>query len=84
MPKLGVVPVVQRSVQGPKSFTIYNFQPWANVEERDVEEMLKFTVKQGCGCNGSEQTITPLFAVELDITSGKIKPVWAGQYGAPK
>lgn len=81
MVKLGVVPVQQRSVQGP-SFTIYNFNPWCLVEERDVDAMLKIMTKQGCGCNGTQVEI-PLFAKEEDILSGKIVPVWAGQFGSP-
>ena len=81
--RMGVVPVVQRSVQGPKSYTIYNFNPWADVEERDVEDMSNIIVKQGCGCNGT-QTEMPLFAREADILSGAVVPVWSGQYGTPK
>ena len=81
--KMAVIPTVQRSVQGPASHTIYNFNPWAKVEERDVTDMLSYFVKQGCGCTGN-QTETQMFAHEADVLSGKVKPVWAGQYGAPK
>ena len=82
MLKLGVVPIVQRSVQG-KSFTIYNFNPWALVEERDAPDMLSLISRSGCACSGT-QNEQPLFAKEQDILSGKVKPVWAGQFGAPK
>ncbi len=80
--KMAVVPSVQRSVQGPNSHTVYNFNPWAQVEETDVADMLVYYVRQGCGCNGTQIEL-PLFAREEDILNGKISPVWAGQYGAP-
>ena len=79
--KLALVPSVQRSAQG-KSHTVYNFNPWSLVEEGDVADFLGYEVKQGCGCNGT-QKVMPLFAKEADILSGKVVPVWAGQYGAP-
>lgn len=80
--KMAVVPVVQRSVQGSVSHTIYNLNPWAMVEEMDVQFMLSYRVKTGCACNGTQKE-EQMFATEADILAKKIIPVWAGQYGSP-
>ena len=74
--KMAVIPVRQRAVVGPKSYTYYNFSPWALVEERDVEDMKQIRVTLGCACNGNQRTL-PLFATEADIIAGIVKPEWS-------
>lgn len=82
MVKMAVVPIVQRSVQGPKSHTIYNFNPWSIVEDIDVDEMKQKMMKQGCDCNSTSKE-TRLFATEEEILTKSVVPAWAGQYGSP-
>lgn len=83
MVRMGIIPYENRQVAGPISHTHYNFSPWAMVEERDVEAMQTVSVSTGCNC-ASNQQVRPLFATEEQITSGKIRPVWAGKYGSPQ
>lgn len=73
--KMAVVPSKQRSVQGPNSHTIYNFNPWCLVEEKDVVDMQRIKVSKGCACNGT-QKVYPLFATEEQILSGQVVPEW--------
>ena|SRR3990167_4810017 len=80
--RMAVIPNVQRSAQGSKSHSVYNFNPLACVEQMDVEDFLSYFYKKGCACNGNQETL-PLFAREEDILSGKVVPAWAGQYSAP-
>lgn len=80
--KMAVVPVETRPVQGPKSYTIYNFNPYAYVENRDLPDMVSLMISTGCACNHNQRTVN-MFATETDILSGAVVPSWAGQYGAP-
>jgi hypothetical protein len=73
--RMAVVPVRDRMVQGPKSFTIYHFMPWALIENRDIEDMQTISVTKGCACNGNQRRM-PLFATEDDILSGRVVPDW--------
>lgn len=73
---MAVVPVRDRMVTGPKSYTIYHFMPWAMVENRDVQDMQSISVTTGCACNGNQKT-QPLFATEEQILSGQVCPNWS-------
>lgn len=79
--RLGVIHISRRDVISPHGWTHYLFDPWSDIEERDVEDLLAIRVKIGCECNGTPVRFEPAFATEEDIKLGKIKPVWFGQYG---
>ena len=80
--RMAVVPYDARQVVGPISRTHYNFNPWAFVEERDVEEMQKVTVQKGCACDHSAK-VYPLFTTEEKIMNGQVVPIWSGKFGSP-
>lgn len=80
--KLAVLTTDRRGFVGGKTRTYYIFEPWAMVEDADVDDFLNYRVKRGCECNGSV-TFEPMFASEQDILSGKAVPSWAGRYGSP-
>lgn len=82
MAKLGLLTSERRGFTGGKTHTHYIFEPWAEIEERDVADFLAYRVKKGCECNGSV-TFEQMFATEEDILSGKLVPVWAGRFGSP-
>ena len=83
MVRMAVIPYTERSVVGPVSKTHYKFNPWAQVEERDVEQMQTITVQKGCACNGNAKVL-PLFATEEQVMSRKVVPEWAGRFGSPQ
>jgi len=84
MTKLAIVPIERRNVLGPKSRTYYLFEPWCEIEDIDLEDLLSVRVRMGCNCGNGNVQEMPLFASEQDIFSGKVSPSWKGRYGSPK
>ena len=58
------------SMQIPGTRRVYNFQPWAFVEDQDWPLLQSKTHAAGCACHGKERQAIRVFGSEKEVRDG--------------